>query len=109
MKRTVLAALCCLFMLGACSRNQPAAIGQDANYRLEVTNTLTHPMTVTLDLGAGQHSVLGEVAAGQTMTFEIKDPSTNDITLRAANQASGHTMSERVELSRSKVARVTLK
>lgn len=109
MKRTLLAALSCLFLLAGCASKQPAAIGEDAVYTLEVTNSAAHAMTVSLDLGAGQNSVLGELQPGQTRTFEVKDPSTNDITLKAASSDKSHTFTDKIELSRSKPARVTLK
>ena len=109
MRRNIMAALCCTLMLAACASRPPAAIGEDAVYRLEVTNSLTHPMTVSVDLGANQQAVLGQVDAGATRTFEIRDPSTNDINLRATHEGSNHVFERKVELSRSNPARVTLK
>ena len=95
-----------LVTVAACSGRQPAQTGVDANYVIEVTNPASHAMSVSLNLGANQMSVLGAVAAGETKRFEIRDPSTNDIELIAT--AGSHTVTKKVELKRGTVARVTL-
>jgi hypothetical protein len=104
----LLAVLCGLFMVAACSSRQPAQIGVDANYVVEVTNPGAHAMAVSLNLGANQMSALGSVEAGQTKRFEIRDPSSNDIELVAIDGSGSHRVTKRVELKRGTVARVTL-
>jgi hypothetical protein len=97
-----------ILLVAACAGRQPAQIGVDANYIIEVTNPTTHPMAVSLDLGANQMSALGSVAAGETKRFEIKDPSTNDIKLVATDGGGTHKVNKTVELKRGVVARVSL-
>jgi hypothetical protein len=94
-------------LLAACA-SRPAQIGVDANYIVEVTNPSAHAMTVSADLGAGQMAVLGEVPAGGAKSFEIRDPSTNDIQIRATSSDNSHTVTRKVELKRGVVSRVTL-
>lgn len=106
MRRNLLVALSCVFAL-ACS-TRPAQIGVDANYIVEVSNPMPHPMNVSLDLGAGQMSALGEVPAGATRRFEIEDPATNDIVLIATDQGRSHEVRKHVELERGTVSRVIL-
>lgn len=96
-----------LTVMAACA-SRPAAVGVDANYVVEVTNPASHPMTVSLNLGANQMSALGTVEAGATRPFEIRDPSTNDIELIATDGSGSHTIRKKVELKRGVVARVTL-
>ena len=99
--------LCGLLLMGACA-SAPAAIGEDANYMIEVTNPSSHAMTVSANLGAAQMAVLGELAAGQTRRFEIRDPATNDIELIAATSDNSHRVTKHVELKRGVISRVTL-
>jgi hypothetical protein len=97
-----------ILLVAACAGRRPAAIGVDANYVIEVTNPSSHPMAVSLDLGANQMSALGSVPAGATQRFEIRDPATNDINLIATDGTGGHRITKSVELKRGTVARVTL-
>ena len=94
-----------VLLIAACS-SRPAAIGVDANYIVEVTNSFNHPMTISANLGAAQMAVLGEVGAGQTKRFEIRDPSTNDIELVASSADNSHRVTRKVELERGVVSRV---
>jgi hypothetical protein len=105
-KRNLLVALSCVFVLACSSR--PAQIGVDANYVVEVSNPMPHPMNVSLDLGAGEMSALGEVPAGGTRRFEVEDPSTNDIILIATDQSLSMEIRKQVELERGTVSRVIL-
>ena len=100
-------ALCSVLLIAACA-SRPAQIGVDANYVVEVSNQMAHAMTVSADLGAGQMAVLGEVPAGGSRSCEIRDPSTNDIQIRATTSDNSHTVTRQVELKRGVVARVTL-
>jgi hypothetical protein len=102
------AVLCGLFVVAACSSRQPAQTGVDANYVVEISNSMPHAMAVSLNLGANQMSALGSVDAGQTKRFEIKDPATNDVELLAVDGSGSHRVTKRVELKRGMVARVTL-
>jgi hypothetical protein len=102
------ALLVAVTLIAACASRRPAQIGVDANYVLEVTNPTSHAMAVSLDLGANQQSALGSVGAGETKTFEIKDPATNDITLVARDGTGAHVVRKTVELKRGTVARVAL-
>ena len=86
---------------------RPAAIDEDANYAIEVTNPMPHAMNVSLNLGTGI-TALGAVEPNQTRRFEIRNPGTNDIELVATAGAGGHTVRKKVELSRTTVARVNL-
>jgi hypothetical protein len=100
--------LVAVLLVSACASRRPAQIGVDANYLIEVTNPTTHAMSVSLDLGANQQSALGSVGAGETKTFEIKDPATNDIKLVARDGSGSHIVRKTVELKRGTVARVAL-
>lgn len=97
-----------VLMIAACSARQPAQIGVDANYIIEVTNPTSHAMSISLDLGANQMSALGSVPAGGRKQFEIRDPATNDINLVATDGTGSHRVTKTVELKRGTVARVTL-
>ena len=99
--------LCGVLLMGACA-SAPAAIGEDANYQVEVTNPSSHAMTVSANLGAAQMAVLGEIRAGETKRFEIRDPATNDIVLVAATSDNSHRVTKQVELKRGVISRVTL-
>jgi len=92
----------------SCSSRMPAQIGVDANYVIEVTNPATHPMAVSLDLGANQMSALGSVEAGQTKRFEIRDPATNDIYVIGIDSSGQHRTRKKVELKRGTISQVTL-
>ena len=107
MKRTAILMFCSLVLFGCASR--PATIGSDANYVIEVTNPMPHSMNVSLDMGAGQMSALGEVAPGQTKQFQVRNPSSNDVIIKAIDQANSHTVEKHVELARGSVSKVMLK
>lgn len=109
MRRSILAAFCCTFFMAACAAHHPAQMGVDANYSLEVTNPTTAPISVQLDMGAGQLSALGEVAAGQTRTFEIRNPSTSEVAVIYSDTNGGNVRREKIQLSRSKTAVMTAK
>lgn len=102
------ALLLALLVIAACSSRRPAVPGVDANYTLEVTNPTAHAMAVSVDLGANQMGALGTVGPGETRSFEINNPSTNDIILVASDPSGQHTVRKSVELSRRRVARVSL-
>ena len=106
MKRTAIMMFCSLLLFGCASR--PATIGTDANYVIEVTNPMPHAMNISLDLGAGQMAALGEVKAGETKPFEINNPSSNDIILKAIDQTRSHEVQKHIELKRGTVSKVTL-
>ena len=106
MKRTAILMLCSLALV-ACA-HRPAVIGSDANYVIEVTNAMPHAMNISLDLGAGQMSALGEVLPGQSKQFEVNNPSSNDVIIKAIDQARSHEVERRVELARGRLSRVSL-
>jgi hypothetical protein len=106
-KRTAILMFCSLVLFGCASR--PAVIGTDANYVIEVTNPMPHSMNVSLDMGAGQMAALGEVAAGQTKQFQVRNPSSNDVIIKAVDQSQSHTVEKHVELERGTVSKVSLK
>lgn len=100
--------LIAMIVAASCSSRRPAQIGVDANYVIEVTNPATHPMAVSLDLGANQMSALGSVEAGQTKRFEIRDPATNDIYVIGIDSSGQHRLRKKVELKRGTISQVTL-
>jgi len=96
------------FVVFGCA-HRPAVIGADANYVIEVTNPMPHAMNVSLDMGAGQMAALGEVAPGETKQFQVRNPSSNDVIIKAIDQSRSHEVERHLELERGTVAKVTLK
>lgn len=107
MRRNYFLSFFLAFGLAACSYNPPAVVGVDNNYFMDVTNAMEHPMTVSLDQGGGV-SVLGQIDAGQTRRFELRDQLNNKVELIATDPEGGSEKRREVALSRTRVAKVLL-
>jgi hypothetical protein len=105
-RRNILLSFCLMLGLSACSGNPPAQVGVDNNYLIDITNTLPHPMNVSLDGGDGV-SALGRINAGETRRFQLRDHANNKVELIAVGP-NGVEKRQEVELSRSQVAKVRL-
>ncbi len=108
MKRISLAAVVCTLFLGACAHH-PAQMGVDANYQLSVTNNTAAPVSVSLNMGADQMSALGQVDAGQTRMFEVRNPSTSEVKIIYSDVNGQNPHSEKIQLSRSRPATMIIK
>ena len=107
MRRNLLLSFLVVFSLAACSNNPPAQVGVDNNYLIDITNPMPHAMSVSLDVGDGV-SALGQIAAGETRRFELRDHANNKVELIAADASGNEMMRKEVQLSRSQVAKVRL-
>ncbi|MGQ0814319.1 MAG: hypothetical protein ACT4O1_07615 [Gemmatimonadota bacterium] len=107
MRRNLLLSFCLILGLSACRTYQPAQVGVDNNYLIDITNSMPHAMNVSLDLGDGI-SALGAIPAGVTRRFELRDHANNKVELIAVDQNGGMEKREEVQLSRSSVAKVRI-
>lgn len=106
MRRNILLSFFLIVGLGACSQNRPAQVGVDNNYLIDITNAMPHAMNVSLDVGDGV-SALGQIDAGETKRFELRDHANNKVELIASGP-DGEMERELVQLSRSEVAKVRI-
>jgi|SRR5687767_15054026 hypothetical protein len=104
-----LALFAILFASAGCASMRGVSVGsEEANYSIDVTNTMPHSMTVSWSDG-GETKLLGSVGSGRTERFIIAGAKSSSVSITARDANGTHNRSYDVSLVAGSTQKVTVR